>query len=77
MPDTLAALADDSLDTVQPYGGPHAFMAAVAAGESGAVAFAEQIDARAARLGASVADVIDAVRAAGIRRGIPGVTRVH
>ena len=71
------ALADDSLDTVQRYSGPHAFIAAVAAGEPGAVAFAEQIDARAAGLGAFVADAMDAVRAVGIRRGIPGVTRVH
>ena len=70
MPETLAALADDSLDTVQRYGGPHPFMRALQDGEPGAVAFAAEIDERAARLGASLADVINAVRSAGIRRGM-------
>lgn len=46
MPDTLAALADDSLDMGQCYGGPHAFIADIAAGEPGAVALGEPIDAR-------------------------------
>ena len=70
MRDTLAALADDSLDAVQSWGGPHAFMAAVATGERAAVAFAAEIDERARRLGATTADVLAELRRAGVRRGM-------
>ena len=76
-PDTLDTLANDSLDAVQSWGGPHSFMADCAAGDPAALAVAADIDARAAALGASVADVIKALRAVGIRRGIPGVPQVH
>lgn len=70
MPDTLRALADDSLDTVARWGGPHAFMAAVAAGERAAVECAAEIDERARRLGATTADVLAQLRRAGVRRGM-------
>ena len=46
------------------------FMQAVEDGEPGAVAFAAEIDERAARLGATDADLRKAIRAAGTRRGM-------
>ena len=67
--DSVAALAADALDTVQSVGGPHVFMALVDAGDRDALDYADALDERAAELGATLADVIAAVRAEGRRRG--------
>ena len=71
--DTLAALdtlADDCCSAIQEYGGPAALSAGIEAGDPVALAVVEVVDARADRLGATVADVIAALRAAGTRCGI-------
>ena len=68
--DTLSALADDCCAAIEAYGGPAALSAGIEAGELTALAVVEALDVRADRLGASAADVIAALRAAGARRGI-------
>ena len=70
MSDTLRALADDCCEAIEAYGGPAALSAGIEAGELIALAVVEAVDVRADRLGASAADVIAALRAAGARRGI-------
>ena len=70
MSNTVAALVAEALDTVQSVGGPHAFMAMVDAGDPDALDYADAIDERAAALGATLADVIAALRTEGRRRGM-------
>lgn len=70
MSDTVAALAADCLDTVVSVGGPHVLMALIDAGDPDALDYANAIDERAAALGATLADVIAALRAEGRRRGM-------
>ena len=68
--DTVAALAADALDTVMSVGGPHGFMMLVDAGNPDALDYADAMDKRAAALGATLADVIAALRVEGRRRGL-------
>lgn len=68
--DALAELAVACIDTIVDVGGPHVFMALVDLGDPDAVDFADAIDERAAALGATVADVMTALRAEGRRRGM-------
>ena len=70
MTDTLAKLADDCCSAIEEYGGPGALHAGIEAGEPIALAVVEAVDVRADRLGATAADVIAALRAAGTRRGL-------
>ena len=70
MTDTLPKLTDDCCAAIQEYGGPGALHAGIEAGEPITLAVVEAVDVRADRLGASAADVIAALRAAGTRRGI-------
>ena len=70
MSDTLRALADDSLAAVLTFGGPAGLVDAIADGDPDAQEIAESIEQRALALGASVADVVAALRVAGARRGM-------
>ena len=69
--EAVAALAADALDTVQSVGGPHVFLSMVDAGDPDALDYADALDERAAALGATLADVIAALRTEGRRRVPP------
>ena len=64
------ALADDCCAAIEAYGGPVALSAGIEAGELTALAVVAAVDVRAGQLGATADDLIAALRAAGIRRGI-------
>ena len=68
--DTLAGLASDMCDAIQIAGGHAVFGAAIENGDALAVEAIRIVDVRAARLGATAADVIAALRTEATRRGM-------
>ena len=77
MRDSLRALASYALDSIEARGGPHVYMARLESGDPDAALLASELEDRAAALGATMADVIAALRSEGIRRGRLPVVSAH